>query len=129
MMVVSLNRFENLLYTSVLIIPYSLAYRLGNRAAYRRPAPISFWTPRIQEELTCKKKPDNQHDKYAVKVLKDGEIVGHIPRPFSKTCTLILLSGGCMKVCILGKRENKRGEGLEVPCLVTAKVSEYIYQK
>ena len=66
---------------------------------------------------------------YLVKVLKDGEIVGHIPRLFSKICTLILLSGCSMKVCVSGKRENKRGKGLEVPCLVTVKVSEHIASK
>ena len=79
--------------------------------------------------MTCKTEPDNQHNKYAMKVLKDGEIVGHIPQLFSKTYTLILLSGGCMKVCITGKRENRRREGLEVPYLVTVKVSEHILSK
>ena len=64
-----------------------------------------------------------------MKVLKDGEIVGHIPPLFSKTCILILLSGGSMKVCVTGKRENKREKGLEVPCLVTVKVSEHILSK
>ena len=34
-----------------------------------------------------------------------------------------------MKVCVTGKRENKRGKGLEVPCLVTVKVSEHILSK
>ena len=38
-----------------------------------------IWTPRIQEELTCEREPGNQHDEHAVKVLKDGENVGHIP--------------------------------------------------
>ena len=88
-----------------------------------------IWTPRIQEEQTCEREPGNQHDEHAVKVLKDDEIVGHIPRLFSKTCTLILLSGGSMIVCVTGKRENKRGKGLEVPCLVTVKVSEHILSK
>ena len=81
----------------------------------------AIWTPRIQEELTCEREPGNQHDGHAVKVLKDGEIVRHIPR---------LLSGGSMKVCVRNeKRENKRGKGLEVPCLVTVKVSEHISSK
>ena len=88
-----------------------------------------IWTPRIQEELTCERGPGIQHDEHDVKVLKDGEIVGHITRLFSKTCTLILLSGGSMKVCVTGKRENKRGKGMEVPCLVTVKVSEHILSK
>ena len=47
---------------------------------------------------------------YLVKVFKDGEIVGHIPRLFSKICTLNLMSGCSMKVCVSGKRENKRGK-------------------
>ena len=38
-----------------------------------------IWTPRIHEELTCEREPGNQHDEHAMKVLKDGEIVGHIP--------------------------------------------------
>ena len=86
-------------------------------------------SPRIQEELTWEREPGNQHDEHVVKVLKDGEIVGHIPRLFSKTCNLILLPGGSMKVCVTGKRVNKRGKGLEVPCLVTVKVSEHILSK
>ena len=51
-------------------------------------------------------------------------IVGHIPRLFSKTCTLILLSGGSMKICVTGKRKNKRGKGLD-----GVKVSEHILSK
>ena len=87
-------------------------------------------TPCIQEELTCEREPGNQHDEHAVKVLKDGEIVGHIPPLFSNTCNLILFSGGSMKVCVTGKRENKRGKGLEVPCLVKmSRCQNIFYQK
>ena len=67
-----------------------------------------------------------------MKVVKDGETVGHIPRLLSKTCSLILLSGGSMKACVTGKRENKRGKGLEVwraGGVVTIKVSKYILTK
>ena len=34
-----------------------------------------------------------------------------------------------MKVCLSGKPENERGKGLEVPRLVTVKVSEHILSK
>ena len=34
-----------------------------------------------------------------------------------------------MKVGVPGKPENKRGMGLEVSCLVTVKVSQYIFSK
>ena len=38
-----------------------------------------------------------------------------------KYCTLILLSGGTMQATVNGKRENKRGNGLELPSKVTVK--------
>lgn len=88
-----------------------------------------IWTPILQEELNCEREPSNQHDKYAVKVIKEGKTVGHIPQVFSKYCSLILLAGGSMKVGVTGKRENKRGKGLEVPCRVTIKAPISICMK
>ena len=41
--------------------------------------------------------------------------------------TLILLSGGIMQASVTGKRENKRGNGLELPCKVTVKAPFFIY--
>ena len=57
----------------------------------------------------------NHHDKYAVKVLKENEVVGHVPRDISKYCTSALLYGGTKKFEITVKRQNKRGNGIEVP--------------
>ena len=34
-----------------------------------------------------------------------------------------------MKACVSGKSGNKRGRGLEAPCLVTVKASEHIFSK
>ena len=44
-------------------------------------------------------------------------------------CTLILLSGGTMQATVTGKRENKRGNGLELPCKVTVKAPFFICSK
>ena len=44
-------------------------------------------------------------------------------------CTLILLSGGTMQATLTGKRENKRGNGLELTCKVTIKAAFFICSK
>lgn len=60
-------------------------------------------TPILQKELTCERELSNRHDKYAIKVVKEGGTVGHTPQLFSKTFIRILLSGGSMKVRVTEK--------------------------
>ena len=72
--------------------------------------------PTLGEKLSTATEAGNHHDKYAVKVLKESEMVGHVPRDISKYCISTLFCGGTMKCEITGKRQNKRGNGLEVPC-------------
>ena len=75
-----------------------------------------IWTPTSGEKLSTATEPEKHHDKYAVKVLKENEVVGHVPREISKCCTSAVLCGGTIKWEITGKRQNKRGNGLDVPC-------------
>ena len=56
------------------------------------------------------------HDKYAVKVLKNEVVVGHVPRENSRYCSFVLNSGEPMSATETGTRENRRGNGLTVPC-------------
>ena len=42
------------------------------------------------EKLQTAAEPENHHDKYAVKVLKEKEVVGHVPRDITKYCTSAL---------------------------------------
>ena len=51
----------------------------------------NIWTPTLVEKLATNTELKNRHDKYVVKVLKDNEILGHIPRDLSKYCTSALL--------------------------------------
>ena len=62
-----------------------------------------------------KGKPDNQHDQYVVRLVKNGETVGHIPRNVSPACLFALIAGELMYAVVIGERENKRGRGLEAP--------------
>ena len=65
------------------------------------------------ENLLAATEPENHHDKYVVKVLKENEVVGHVPRDISKYYSSALLCGGTIKCEITGKRQNKRGNALE----------------
>ena len=65
-----------------------------------------IWTPTLGKKLSTASEPENHHDKYAVKVLEENEVVGHVPLDISKFCTSALLSGGTMKCEITGKRQN-----------------------
>ena len=60
----------------------------------------------------------NLVDRHAITVLKDGEIVGHMPRTIARSFWFFLKRGGSIKALVPGK--IKKGRGLEVPC-------DYIY--
>ena len=79
------------------------------------------WTPIFQEELNCDMELSNYHSKYAIKIIKEIKTVGHIQQLFTKAYSLILLSGGAIKVHVTGKLENQIGNGLEVLCILTIK--------
>ena len=62
---------------------------------------INIWTSTLAEESAAITEPKNPYFKYAVKVLKYNEVVGHIPRGLSKYCTSTLLCGetvGCVVI-------------------------------
>ena len=40
---------------------------------------MGSWTPQVGKTLRLKREPTNSVDKYAVAVMKDGVIVGHVP--------------------------------------------------
>ena len=97
-------------------------FKFGGNIIWRTPKKRKFWRELNLADfcLPAKISPPKVYDKHAVKVAKEGEIVGRLPKLFSKYCTLILLSGGTIQTTVTGKRENKRGNGLELPCKVNA---------
>ena len=48
---------------------------------------------------------------------------------FHVTLFLVLFSGRTMRATVTEKRENKRGNGLELPCKVTVKAPFFICSK
>ena len=83
------------------------------------------WTPISNEVLQTHREPENPTDKYAVCVLKDGKVVGHLKKGsngrFAKTIFYFLRSDTYAKCCvkITGKPVNLTdGEGMQVPCML-----------
>jgi len=74
-----------------------------------------IWSSSIGEVLPCEREPLNDPDRYAVAVIKDG-VVGHVPRKFSRMCSLFL---GVVYCKVTGERRYSidlpQGR-LEVPC-------------
>ena len=79
----------------------------------------SIWIPSMGEILDCHRERGNAMDRYAVKVLKNDEIVGHLPKKISTLCSLFIRRGGLIKCEVTGSRRYSqdlvRG-GLEIPC-------------
>ena len=78
---------------------------------------LDDWKPCRGEVLQAIPEPNNAVDKYAVCVLKDGEVVGHLKRGklgcFAKTIFYFLEADqhSSCSVIIYGD-----GEGMQVPC-------------
>ena len=52
------------------------------------------WLPVRGEILTCQHEMGNAHDPFAVKVVQSKNIVGHLPKKISSTCSLFLRREG-----------------------------------
>ena len=48
---------------------------------------MAVWSPFIEEYLNTEVEPDNVHDQYTVKILKNEAVVGHVPREISRYCS------------------------------------------
>ena len=71
------------------------------------------------EELQCDRETANPHDPYAVSVLKQRQIVGHVPHNISRTCSVLLRNHGTVKCMVTGNRHYSSDlpqGGMEIPC-------------
>ena len=52
----------------------------------------NVWTPAIGEHLSLQQEPDNSYDSFAVTVMKEGDVVGRVPRELSYSFTSFIQS-------------------------------------
>ena len=79
---------------------------------------MDIWAPEEKEKLILKREPENIKDKYAVAVLKDDLVVGHVPYNLARHFSLFLrreVNKGLAEV--RGEKINRgAGYGLEIQC-------------
>ena len=63
-----------------------------------------IWEAVVGETVECQREPCNMKDRYAVAVIKDGVIIGHLPRKVSRVCSLFLRRGGSIQCTVVGRR-------------------------
>ena len=79
---------------------------------------MKIWNPVDGEVLVCTRETDNPHDNYAVSIIRNSYVVGHVPLGLSKTFSNFLSLPVSTMLCIVtGKRLN-RGAGLGLEILV-----------
>ena len=62
------------------------------------------WETLIGKKLVAKREFNNPIDKHAVKVVKDNETVGHLPREFSRIMWYFLACSGEISAEVIGCR-------------------------
>ena len=91
---------------------------------------MKIWNPVDGEVLVCTRETDNPHDNYAVSIIRNSYVVGHVPLGLSKTFSNFLSLPTSTMLCIVtGKRLNPgAGLGLEIPVMYQAKGHEEALQ-
>ena len=76
------------------------------------------WKPTIVEKLQADQELGNEADKFAMKVVKINEIVGHLPQEYSRILWYFMARGGKICVVVTGRRRHCKQlcGGMEIPC-------------
>ena len=77
----------------------------------------TIWRAAVGEILISRRKPTNSADRYAVAVLEEETIIGHLPRKMSKV--LFLRRGGSIRCKVTGRRRYSS----EIPCSLLFKAN------
>ena len=93
---------------------YELESCVRGHHVYKR-----VWRATVDKQLECEPEARNK-DLYAVAVMKNDEVVGHVPRKISAACTLFIKKRGIIDCIVTGRRcysSDLPQGGLEVPCV------------
>ena len=78
----------------------------------------AVWKSTIGDKLQADQELGNEADKFAEKEVKNNEIVGNLPRKYSRTLWYFIARGGKICVEVNGCRRycKQLCEGREIPC-------------
>ena len=62
------------------------------------------WEAAVGEELKCEREKNNVKDPYAVAVVRENVLIGHLPRKISQISALFLKWQGKISCKVLGRR-------------------------
>ena len=81
----------------------------------------------------CMRETGNTFDPFAVVVVRDGEIISHVPKFVSAASSLFLQHSGLIKCNVMGSQQYSRDlpqGGLEIPCQLTFEGNvKYVYRQ
>ena len=107
---------------------FQVPYRSVVRGFYVYKA---IWNPVVNEELSTAQEPDNPEDRYAISVIKDEAVVGHVPRELSRISYYFIQRNGEILCTVTGNRLRSvlvEG-GLEIPCIYTFRGKKKLVDK
>ena len=86
------------------------------------------WKPTLGEKLQADQELRNEADKFAVKVVKNNEIVSHLPREYSQTLWYVIAHGRKICVEVTGCRRHCKQlcGGMEIPCRLVCSSSSKV---
>ena len=79
---------------------------------------MKIWNPVDGAVLVCTRETDNPHDNYAVSIIRNSYVVGHVPLGLSKTFSNFLSLPVSTMLCIVTVKRLNRGAGLRLEILV-----------
>ena len=83
------------------------------------------WRAEVGQELTVAHEANNREDKHAIGIYRDGDVMGHAPREYSRVLHFFLNRGGAISVRVTGLKVYRGlGYGLEIPALYTFRGSQ-----
>ena len=78
-----------------------------------------IWEASSGQVFPCLRESGNAFDPFAVSVMRHSDIIGHVPKKISATCSLFLRNSGSIEFTVTGSRQFLRDltqGGLETPC-------------
>ena len=86
------------------------------------------WKPTIGEKLQADQELGNEVDKFAVKVVKNNEIVDQLAREYLRTLWYFIARGGKICVEVTGRRPHCKQlcGGMEIPCWLVFSMSSKV---